>query len=155
MEIHDHNKVPELISMLEELQSYHIEIGILGDGKGGESHDDGDISILGIAIVHEFGHPSIGIPERSFIRAGFDSRLDDMEREAKKLLDQVLDLKLDVLTFMNTLGHIIVGMLQEYLTDMDSPSLKQATIDAKGGRTGVLIDTGRLREAIEYRVVRA
>lgn len=156
MVIHDESNVKEFLKMLEDLNSYHIEIGIFGDGDGGKKHSKGSpITILGIAIVHEFGNSDIGVPERSFIRAGLDVNKVDIEREGEKLLEDVINLRLSVEMFLETMGENIVGKIQTYLSDMTTPPLKQATIDAKGGKTGVLIDTSRLLGAITHKVVKS
>lgn len=163
MIIHDESRVKEFLKMLEDLNSHHIEIGIFGDGLGGKPIDkDNPITVVEIATVHEFGTTikfktrdiSVTIPERSFIRAGFDTNKVDIEREGEKLLEKVINLQLPVQVFLQTMGENIVGKIQKYLTDMTDPPLAEATIKAKGS-SGVLIDTGKLRESITYKVVRS
>lgn len=177
MKVHDETKVPEFLEMLDELYNTHLEIGVFSDGKGGERHNkNSDITVLGIAIVHEFGveikvtdrmrgylhsigihlKPStrtIKIPERSFIRAGYDEEKENIIKQSEKLLEKVMRLELPVDVFFNTLGEIIAGRIQEYLTDLRTPSLHPVTIASKGS-SSPLIDTGRLRESITYKVVR-
>ena len=177
MKIHDETKVPQFLKMLDELYNTHLEIGIFSDGKGGERHNkDSDITVLGIATVHEFGVEikvtdkmrgylhSIGIhlksstrtikiPERSFIRAGYDEEKENIIKQSEKLLEKVMRLELPVDVFFNTLGEIIVGRIQEYLTDLRTPPLHPVTI-ARKGSSNPLIDTGRLRDSITYKVVR-
>lgn len=149
--IQDISRVDELMDVLEGLYEHKIEIGIFGDMKGGETHST-DITVLGIAITHEFGLAVQGIPERSFIRAGFDAYVNDISEEANKLLNQVVYLQLHPQVFFETLGHIIVGFIQGYLTDLDTPPNAPATIALKGS-SNPLIDTGQLRDSIEFRVV--
>jgi len=167
MKVHDETKVPEFLEMLDELFNTHLEIGVFGE-------DDSEMVM--IASVHEFGvkikvtdkmraylhsigihlKPStktIKIPERSFIRAGYDKEKENIIRESEKLLEKVMKLELPVKVFFETLGELIVGMIQKYLTDLSSPPLHPATIASKGS-SNPLIDTGRLRESITYKVVR-
>ncbi len=167
MKIHDETKVPEFLAMLDELFNTHLEIGVFGE-------DDSEMVM--IASVHEFGvdikvtdkmrgylhsigihlNPrtrTIKIPERSFIRAGYDKEKENIIRESEKLLEKVLKLEMPVKVFFETLGELIVGMIQKYLTDLSSPPLHPATIKNKGS-SNPLIDTGRLRDSITYKVVR-
>lgn len=165
--ITDNNNIPKLLQVLDDLESHQIEIGIFGSD---------DSTILMIATVQEFGckievtpkmrtylHSQglhlkastthITIPERSFIRSGFDAQVDQYEERAARLLDKVLHLELPVNTFFDTLGQYIAGRLQEYLTSVDTPPNHPFTI-ARKGSSNPLIDTGRMRQAITHRVVK-
>jgi len=167
MKVHDETKVPEFLAMLDELLNTQLEIGIFGE-------DDSEMVM--IASVHEFGvdikvtnkmrgylhsigihlNPNtktIKIPERSFMRAGYDKEKENIIRQSEKLLEKVLKLELPVKVFFETLGELIVGMIQKYLTDLSSPPLHPATIKNKGS-SNPLIDTGHLRESITYKVVK-
>lgn len=148
--ITDISRVDELMDALEGLYEYKIQIGIFGDMEGGASHGEDD-TVLDIAITHEFGLSARNIPERSFIRAGYDTYLSDITAEAEKLINQVVYLKLNPQVFFETLGHIIVGFIQRYLTDLDTPPNAPATIALKGS-SNPLIDTGQLRDSIQYKV---
>jgi len=167
----NYNRIPELIEQLYKLETYQAQIGILGEDGGDEN------SILMIAHVHEFGVDirvtdrminylhSIGIhirddtdfiqiPQRSYLRSGFDENLDNIQSTAEKLLKAVIDGKLDAYTFYLTLGEQIRDWLQEYLTNLSSPPLTDKTIKRKGS-SNPLMDTGRLRDAIVAEVVEA
>lgn len=166
-EIEDKNNIPEYIEMLEELTSTVVEVGIFGD-SGSE--------ILLIANVNEFGcnisvtpkmraylhrqglylrnsTREIRIPERSFIRSGFDDRKKKLINTANKLLERVLKLELRLDSFFRTFGEYVVGELQDYMTSIKTPPNHPFTI-ARKGSSNPLIDTGRLRQSITFRVVR-
>lgn len=172
-EVKDKNNIPKYIDMLEELTSTVIEVGIFG--KDGERYEDGT-PILLIANVNEFGlnisvtpemraylhgqglhlrnsTREIRIPERSYIRSGFDDREKKFRKTANKLLEQVLMQEIRLDTFFKTLGEYIVGELQDYMTDIRTPPNHPFTIAQKGS-SNPLIDTGRLRQAITFRVVK-
>ena len=164
MDIHDETKIPELLKVLEELSTTHVEVGIMGDsGIGASSYMDmstgNTITVLAIAEIHEFGlnmtdknGNKINIPERSFIRGSYDAnkqKLFNLENE----LEKVLSLNLSVNTFFNLVGEYSVGIIQEYLTNLKNPPLAESTIKTKGS-SNPLIDTGRLRDAITFKIVR-
>lgn len=163
----DKNNIPKLLEVLDALWSHQIQIGIFGS--------DGS-TILMIAAVHEFGckitvtpkmrgylrsqgmylkasTKQITIPERSFIRSSYDKETDKIINRANKLLERVLRLELPVQTFFELLGSYIVGVMQEYLTDLRTPPNSPFTI-ARKGSSNPLIDTGRLRQAITHKVVK-
>lgn len=160
------NRIPDLLHELEMLEKLHLEIGILSDG---------DTDLTMIASVHEFGVDigvtekmraflhSIGIhlkpettvikiPERSFMRGGFDNKLHDIDKTIQHLLGQVFDGKLDAVTFYESIGGQVVSYLQEYLTALSSPPNHPVTVERKGS-SQPLIDTGRLRDGITFKVV--
>ncbi|NLB56586.1 MAG: hypothetical protein GX811_12655 [Lentisphaerae bacterium] len=164
----DKNNIPKLLEVLDALWSHQIQIGIFGSD---------DSTILMIAAVHEFGckitvtpkmraylhsqglhlkasTKQINIPERSFIRAGFDEQKERYEKRAAMLLDKVIHLELPVGTFFNILGEYVAGQLQEYLTDLRTPPNSPFTI-ARKGSSNPLIATGLLRQKITHKVVKA
>ena len=177
MSVKDESRVPEFLKMMDELYSTRLEIGIFGDGKGGETHDKGKpITVLGIATINEFGlqikitdkarnylravgmplkrgTSHINIPERSFIRSGYDDGKGKMMDRGETLLKKVINLELPVSAFFDALGEYAVGLIQEYLTDIRSPKNHPFTV-ARKGSSNPLIDTGLLRQSIEYQVVR-
>lgn len=157
MKMHDESSVKELLDVLNELSSTYIEVGILGSGK---KYKDGNITVLGVATIHEFGinvidknGNRINIPERSFIRSSYDAnkqKIFNLEDE----LSKVLELKLSVGSFFNLVGEFVVGIIQRHLTEeVKSPPLAGSTIAMKGS-SNPLIDTGQLRDSIDYRIVR-
>lgn len=167
MRVHDQTRVPEFLQMLDDLFKTHLEIGVFGE-------DDSEIVM--IASVHEFGVDirvtdkmrnylhSIGIhlkgdtthvkiPERSFLRGSYDQEKENIVIESERLLRRVIALELPVNTFYQTLGELIVGKVQRYLTDLRNPPNTPATITNKGS-SNPLINTGRLRQSITYKIVR-
>ena len=163
----DVNRVPLLLDRLEELEKKSLEFGIFGED---------DSEVLMIARVNEFGvqievtermrgylhsigihlradTEHINIPERSFVRGYFDFNQRDIITNAEKLLENVILLKISVNTFYSTLGEYIVGKMKSYLTRLREPSNHPKTIEQKGS-SNPLIDTGRLRDSITYKVVK-
>ena len=140
--IKDVSKVDDFIKRIKALDNASLEVGIL-------SSEDGEILL--IANVHEFGAPSVNIPERSFIRAGFDEHHKDIEQTNDKLLDMYLEGNISARTYLNTLGEYCVGLIQKFIVDLKEPPNKPATIEAKGS-SNPLVDTGRLIQSISYQV---
>ena len=133
----------ELQRTIRTLDRTVLEVGIFGD----ESSE-----VLLYAMVHEFGAPRANIPARSFIRAGFDHYQWQITDRAVRLLQDVLSGKTSLDAYMDALGVYVVGRLQQYLIDLQTPPLKPATIRKKGS-SNPLVDTGRMVQSISYRVV--
>ena len=143
IKVTDKDNTDKLLNTLAKLEKSKVEIGIFSKA-GGE--------ILLIANVHEFGSNKRNIPERSFIRAGFDKYKKDFESRAKDLVERAIFGEISADEALNLIGEYAVSKIKLYLTEMKSPKLKQITIDRKGS-SALLIDTGRLRDSITYRVV--
>lgn len=168
MSIEDVNNVPKLLKVLEEITSFEIRVGFVGQV---------DSKILMIAHVNEFGWQievtdkmrgylgatglhlkkettNINIPERSFIRGGYDENKGKLERLIEGLLERVVTFQITVEQFQNQIGQYCVGFIQEFMTDLSGPENHPYTVDNKGGKTNPLIDSGELREKITYKVVK-
>lgn len=160
------NNIPDILKELRYLSTHHIEIGVFGEG---------DTKILMIARVHEFGTQiqvteamrgylhsigihlradtdKINIPERSFMRAGFDSRKKKIQRQGEKLLIDVLSMKTRAKPALKALGLVMSTQIQEYLTKLRTPPNHPATVQNKGS-SNPLIDGGHLRQSITYKIV--
>ena len=171
--IEDTNNVDELIRVLNELERLSVEIGILG-----ESSQLGDTNMLKIAAVHEFGirikvtpkmrawfayqgFPmkketiEINIPERSFIRSGWDKHVNEISRKIDGMLQSVFDLRMSPEAFYNSIGGEVAGLLQTYMTDLKNPALSTMTVTRrKNNSSNPLIDSGDLSQRITWKVVK-
>lgn len=168
--IRDDNKIPDLIKQLKHLESKRLEVGVFE----GEKHPDSDIDLAELARIHEYGivievtpemraylH-SIGlhlrddtthirIPERSFIRAGWDNNKADVEKRIERFLPQVLELNVNTDTFIEMVGKEVEGRLKKFLKKLHYPPNSSFTIRRKGS-SNPLIDTGSLVDSITHRV---
>ncbi len=140
------NHVPELLRTLEKLKKKKLTIGVHGD-VGGDIFDR--------AIWNEFGTQDKDgnklIPERSFIRAGYDSEKKNIEKDVKKLINKVIAREITADVAMNLIGSTTVGRIQEFAVDLREPPNAQATIDAKGS-SNPLVDTGQMIGSIDYKI---
>lgn len=159
------NHIPKIKDALEYLASHHLEIGIFGEDNS---------ELLMIARVQEFGaeinvtekmrgylHAAglhlrdsteqINIPERSFMRAGFDTMRRNIRKRAEKLVYQTISLEIPPRATLDALGNHIVSQLQNYLTQISNPPNHPFTVQQKGS-SNTLIDEGRLRQSITYKI---
>lgn len=149
--IRDDNDIPELMDRLEKARATKMKFGILGSGLGGKRHKGVKLTIVEIGSVHEFGAPSVNIPERSFIRKTFDDKQGEVADVAEEFFGQYImgDISYDAAT--KGVGEFVKGLIQTTMRDLSSPALKAITIQLKGS-SQPLIDTGQLLDSIEYEV---
>lgn len=161
------NRVPQVLAVMDELRNTHLEVGIFAP-EGSEEYM--------IAMVNEFGcditvtdkmrkylaatglhlkatTTQVKIPERSFIRAGYDANQDGLTKIVEGLLPRVIHMTMSTEQFYGIVGEYIVGKLHEYVQSLNSPPNHPYTIEKKGS-DHPLINTGRMNQSITYRVVK-
>lgn len=139
--LQDENNIPELMRTLRRLKGKDIKVGV----------HEGEAEMSMIAAVHEYGMPSLGIPERSFIRSGFDENVGKIERKIRELMPAVIDNSMDPDLFLDTIGEEFASLLKKKLIDLQDPPNSEATIKRKGS-SNPLVDTGRLHDSIKHKV---
>jgi hypothetical protein len=91
------------------------------------------------------------IPERSFLRNGFDNNIGPLMEKAEKLIGQAVDFGLNPATLAEMLGVEFAGMIQLELRALNSPSNAPLTVANKKS-DNPLIDTGHLVGSIRSRI---
>lgn len=138
-------------SRTPEAQESHVKVGVIASQGGSAQHSDSGLSVLEIAAVHEFGAPSVGIPERSFIRRTFANKSAEMAKICGQLAAQFLA-GLPLEKALGKLGLWGQNAVKQTITkDGVPPPLKPATIKRKGS-SRPLVDTGQLLNSITFKV---
>lgn len=91
------------------------------------------------------------IPERSFLRAGWDANEDAFFKFADKQIEKWLKKGGNPDVMLDTLGLQLRGYIQTYMRNLTTPPNSNITKEAKGS-SNPLIDTGALLQSIEYEV---
>ena len=162
----DNSRVEELLNQISFIKNKSIRIGILGEAGS---------DILMIANVNEFGvkinvtpkmrgylalkglhlkksTTQISIPERSYMRGGFDANRNKIIDYAQGKLEDLFNFRITGQQYLDQVGLFCVGLIQDYLTNLREPPNHPYTI-AKKGSSNPLVNTGRLRNSITYEVV--
>jgi hypothetical protein len=162
--IRDTNNIDRVTRSLRQLKRKSIKVGVMG----------GESELAMIAAVHEFGTEievtpkmrgwfaangfplkkdttKIVIPERSFLRSGYDENIDEIVGTIESLLPAVLENSVQPSVFTEMIGLEFAGMIQKKLRDLRQPSNSDMTKEIKGS-SNPLIDTGRLVGAIRHEV---
>jgi hypothetical protein len=152
---------------LAALNKMSIRVGVLGSA-GGE--------MLTIANVHEFGCTievtpkmrgyfrhnfgvnlrgdtnAINIPERSFIRASFDTGQEQLAKTVKNAFGKVIRGDKTAQQAMEEIGLLAAQMTQMFINEGNvKPPNSELTLDRKSQKTP-LVDSGRLVNSITFEV---
>lgn len=93
----------------------------------------------------------VNIPERSFIRAGFDAHRIEMERFGEQSLAQFLPMRDGISRFYDAMGNFAVGKIRTFLVDLRDPANSPLTVKLKGS-SNPLVGDGHLGNHITYRI---
>ena len=101
-----------------------------------------------VAAIHEFGAPKAHIPMRSFFRPMIASKSPHWGLALAKNLKAN---DYDAAKALELMGEGIKGQLQQAIVDFVGVPLKASTIAAKGFDKQ-LIDTGHMKDSVDYKV---
>lgn len=94
---------------------------------------------------------SVKIPERSFLRNGHDSVINDVMKYADKLIKQVTSGKMTADKCLDLLGQTLATKIKTYARNLDNPPNWSGTSEAKG-TDNPLVDTGKMINSIDWRI---
>lgn len=134
-----------------------------------QERKDGEIDNVSLAVIHEFGSPAAGIPERSFIRSAFDRNEKKYELMALQLVSAIYEGKTDENKALGLLGLTLATDIKLGITTGGGikPPDNEATVLRKANKLRrprgfigpmqprTLVDTGQLVGAISWVVVKA
>lgn len=138
-----------------ELGGLRVNVGVLASKGGLEIHGpDGDITLIEIAAIHEFGSPAANIPERSFIRRTFINKEKEIAAAIGKAATAVA-YGMDAKKALDIVGLYMSTEVKKTVTAGEHipPPLQPATI-ARKGSDRPLVDTGRLVQSVSWEVVK-
>lgn len=143
---------------LKKLKKGYAKAGVLASEK---ERDSGEVSNVDLAIIHEFGSPIAGIPERSFVRSAFTRNRQEYSATLKKLAAALIEGK-GVQTAEKILGLVGAKMAADMkaaitkgIAPPNAPAVYARKL-AKGSANGTpkpLVDTGQLLNSITWVVI--
>jgi len=118
--------------------------------KDGQKVAEGEeLNLATIAAFNEFGTSTI--PSRPFLRSTVDENRSKYGEVIAKGLRAAIDGRQRFKVSLDRLGLMVVSDVQKKITDNDFPRNAPSTIERKGS-SKPLIDTGRLRQSIDYEI---
>lgn len=131
---------------LRELQGVAVLVGVRG-----EETDDEGTSLALIASANEFGTRDGHVPERSFLRRTVAENQRDYEEMLAGAVDDYVEGGIPLTRSLGLIGAAAVGDVQDTMVAVDDPPNAPSTI-ARKGADNPLIDTGRLRQSITWKI---
>jgi hypothetical protein len=116
----------------------------VGLPKESNAYPDGT-SVIMVGAVHEFGSPSLNIPQRSFLRSTVISKRLDYKRLFKLLSKKIVKGEISKLEALRIVGLQVQNDVRAKIIDIKEPALK-----SRDGNP--LVDTGHLLQSITYEV---
>lgn len=162
----------KIVKELMALDNTYVKTGIQSNTEvPGKS-----ITMAQLGAVHEFGKDiavtdrmrgylhAIGIhlrkdtafihiPQRSFIRSAYDENESDIKHNADIVVANILEGNMLRNQALDILGNYMQGLIQRKMVEGPFVPNSPMTI-ARKGSSRPLIDTGRLRQSIRYKIER-
>lgn len=152
------NELPAIQKQIGLANGAGVEVGVFG----GEA--------AWLAAIHEYGctiqttpkqrrflakqglkvGSVIKIPERSFLRAGYDQNRDAVVKKTAQIMANVTTGKTTARGLRQAVGEDLAGRIKEYAINLDSPQNHPFTIEQKGS-SNPLVDTGGMIGSISWR----
>lgn len=157
------NDFPRVQASVRQINGKKVSVGVLGGGEN-----------TWLASIHEYGctipvtdkmrkylaanglhlkktTTQIVIPERAFLRNGFDENKDEVLRSSENALGAVMSGAMTGDQFLELVGLMLKGKIQNYARDLSSPPNHPFTVSRKGS-SNPLISSGDMIGSITYRV---
>ena len=129
----------------------HVEVGILGSKKA----KDDEVTVAYYGSVHEFGDPEQKIPMRSWLREPLKVRFPKyLEEHLADIVKYIMEGRKEeaLENFGQEARNICIDAFKTHGVDGEWAPNSEETI-ARKGVDNPLIDTGNLRQSIDYKVV--
>lgn len=160
-------RLKKVMKRAEQLNHLQLVVGIPSDGKSRKSLEEGtnaDITNAELGIIHEFGVPEKGIPERSFMRSTASEEAENLSQLTNVMVTECLSGQITPKNALSQVGAYLQGKIVEKITDGEfqpntPETLKRKLTPVKNKKKKrakdadkPLIDTGQLRASITYEV---
>lgn len=162
--VKDRNRLPQAISSAEAFDGKRIRVGYFGEGF---TQMLADIHEFGCTINvtdkmrgffrYKFGislkttTTQIKIPERSFIRAGWDQHGPEIVRKYNELIGSAILNGVPPEALLSALALESQGKLQEFARDLRDPANVGLTVEQKGS-SNPLVDTGNMINSMDHKI---
>lgn len=133
--------------LLKAAEGSYVEVGVLSDTGAYES--GGGVNLADVATFNEYG--TSRIPARPFLQTSFDSNASQINAFKQKIHQAMLAGQGNIAKGLEAIGIFFKGVVQKQIAKGGFAANAPSTIKQKGS-SKPLIDTGRLRQSINYKV---
>ncbi len=131
-----------------EIGGLELTVGI-HESEGEQPHGVGDLTVLDLAILHEFG--SMDLPERSIVRAWVTEEDNGIRREMIRAAELVFTGRATERQVLNAMGEGFAESMRGRMSAGIPPALDPETA-AEQGDSRALDETGQLIGSIKHEV---
>jgi phage gpG-like protein len=142
-------RLKQVMKRAEQLNRIQLVVGIPSDENSRK--ESTGITNAELGVIHEFGAPEKGIPERSFMRSTASEEAENFGKLSKSRVAEFLKGQKSAHDAFADVGAYLQGKIVEKITDGDFVTNKEETVKRKKS-SKPLIDTGQLRASITYEV---
>lgn len=137
----------KLLAELARIGGKSVSIGWQGSAAS-DTYENGE-TVLNVAIRNHFGQD--GIPARPALSIAFQRKAPQLSTVLEKAIKAVAEGRSDAERAAGLVGAYAVGQVQETISEGVPPPNAPYTIEKKSS-SKPLIDTGKLRQSITYKV---
>ena len=94
----------------------------------------------------------IVIPERAFLRGGFDEHAEQVINSYSKILGEVLSGNIDADVFLDNMGGELATKIKRYARDLKTPPNSALTVQWKGSSNPLVTKKSEMIEAIKHEI---
>jgi len=142
------------LDMLLAITNKQVLVGIPADKA---QRGDGELNNAARAYILNYGAPEANIPARPFMEPGIENARGDIEAIGEMLVTKAMSKganSADLDAGLNMMGLVAAAAIKAMINSNIPPPLAERTIQeriARGvTRTNTLVDTGEMRNAVQY-----
>lgn len=155
------NKFPKMEQAAAELDGRRVNVGVFGDQAWlAGIHEYGckiKVTDKMRAYLHRQGlhlkasTEYITIPERAFLRNGYDNSREQVVKHTESILGNVIEGTADSEDLLKMVGLLLSSGIKDYAVSQEGPPNHPFTTKRKGS-SNPLVDTGNMIGSITYEV---
>ena len=128
---------------------------LIGVQKGTLSQSDENKKPIPLAVIAAANHfGTKDIPARPYLDVALTENSANYSKTFKELLPDVLDGKKSTGDLLRSLGNQAASDVRVYMDELASPPNAPATVRRKKGEDNPLIDTGHMKQSIQFEIAR-
>lgn len=142
---------PQVEKMLNDLLKKSAIRSVMVGYWAGENKEADGADLVVVARAHEYG--TRFIPQRSFLRSTVIENREKIDRFIEKQVMEVIDQRQTMLQAMKKCGAFVTAMVKRKIQKSKewAVPLSPKTIKRKGS-SHPLVDTGEMRNKVDYRI---
>ena len=130
---------------------FQVQVGVVGSQASTPVEPGSPLNMAGLATIHEYGAPSINIPERAPIRKTFAAKVSQLKQLKARLAKKVIEGNMTMREAHEAIGMYGAAEVKKTIIAGVDPPNAPSTIERKGS-SKPLIHHGRLLNAYTHLV---